>query len=106
MLIRATDSSQYIEWQTESLPAHLCKPDSVGVEESVTAVQEEAIIRGKDRKYRSVLFQFVHLGDPEPSEIHVDPDQITSFILNPFISSPGSSITTGQPTSLPVKRVN
>jgi alpha-mannosidase len=35
-----------------------------GVEEKLTITQEPALIRGKDKNYIPVLFQFVHPGDP------------------------------------------
>jgi len=51
------------------------------VEEQITAVQEEAIIKGRGKNYRAVLFQFVHLGDPLESEIRIEPDIVKSFTL-------------------------
>ncbi|NQV01175.1 MAG: hypothetical protein HQ542_00885, partial [Bacteroidia bacterium] len=57
------------------------------VEESISAVQEEAIIRGKDRNYRSVLFQVVHLGEAMSSEIRIESDIVKPFTLEPGFNS-------------------
>ena len=57
------------------------------VEESVDAIQEEAIIRGEGQNYRAVLFQFVHLGEAESSEIRIDPGIVKQFTLEPGFNS-------------------
>ncbi len=57
------------------------------VEEQIIAVQEEALIKGGDKNYRAVLFQFIHLGDPLESEIRIEPDIVKSFTLETGFNS-------------------
>lgn len=57
------------------------------VKKSVDIVQEEAVIRGGKHAYRSVLFQFVHLGAAESSEIQIGKAIKQSFVLEPGFNS-------------------
>ncbi len=41
------------------------------VEEKLVVTQEPALVRGKDKNYLPVIFQFVHLGDPVKGSVEV-----------------------------------
>ena len=51
------------------------------VEEQISLLQEEALLKGEGGNYRVVRFQFVHLGDPLESEIRIEPDIVKTFTL-------------------------
>ncbi|HTX88228.1 MAG TPA: hypothetical protein VMC08_04505 [Bacteroidales bacterium] len=54
-----------------------------GVKESLRAEQEEAVLRGKEGNLYSLLFHFVHLGEPVNGEITVPGAGTRPFTLQP-----------------------
>ncbi len=54
-----------------------------GVEEKLTVDQEEAVIRGKEKNFFSVLFNFIHIGEPVKGQIKQQGGKITPFYLQP-----------------------
>lgn len=54
-----------------------------GVEEKLSVAQEEVVIRGREKNNFSVLFNFVHIGDPVKGKIEQANGRNTSFTLQP-----------------------
>ncbi len=52
-----------------------------GVEENLVVKQQPALIRGKDKNYIPVLFQFVHPGEPVNGTLEIAGGQKTAFTL-------------------------
>ncbi len=71
------------------------------VKESITVVQEEVVIRRGNKDFQSVLFQVVHLGEPESIEIRVGTEIVKSFALETGFNSfqillPDTNVELGQ----------
>jgi alpha-mannosidase len=54
-----------------------------GVEENLSITQEEVVVKGKEHNNYSILFNFIHLGDPVKGTVEQQGGKITPFTLQP-----------------------